>query len=201
MLNNDSAVKEYAEEFFQFDKSAWFMFSGSIVQTFIAGLTAFQLYRESHNAIWAERGSSRKATMKLWAEQGSSWNFKQKFLLMEAEEHYCNGDIEIARKFYTSAIEAAKLHKFINDEALACELAAKFYWQIGDVMSSMEHFRLAHQKYIHWGALAKAKRLFEHTKEKFDFLIGDHTARIPINSDILALENNDEIDQYKGRTE
>ncbi|KAL7485069.1 hypothetical protein ACHAW6_010670, partial [Cyclotella cf. meneghiniana] len=112
MLNNDSAVKEYAEEFFQFDKSAWFMISGSIVQTFIAGLTAFQLYRESHNAIWAERGSSRKATMKLWAEQGSSWNFKQKFLLMEAEEHYCNGDIEIARKFYTSAIEAAKLHKF-----------------------------------------------------------------------------------------
>ncbi|KAL3798700.1 hypothetical protein HJC23_004451 [Cyclotella cryptica] len=198
MLNNDSAIKEYAEEFFELDKSTWCLFSGSIVQTFIAGLAAFQLYRETQNSLWAERASNRKIEMKLWADQGSSWNFKQKLLLMDAEDHYCKGNYECAKKFYSDAIEYAQLHKFIIDEALACELAAKFYLHVGDLMASMEHFRLAHVKYINWGALAKAERLFAYTTEKFATLFDRHTS-LPIDSNTVDFQHIDETDPCKRR--
>lgn len=199
MLKNDCAVREYAEEFFELDKSTWCMFSGAIVQTLISGLAAFHLYRETHHSIWAERASNRKAEMKLWAEQGSSWNFKQKFLLMQAEEHYSNGNIDSARECYEHAIEYAKLHKFINDEALACELAANFYFETGDLIASMEHFKLAHEKYIHWGALAKAEKLFAYTKEKLAILGYTTTSLFSINADMPDFQSSDEMDPRKRR--
>lgn len=199
MLNDYCAVREYAEEFFELEKSSWCMFSGSIVQTLISGLAAFQLYRGTHNAVWAERASNRKAEMKLWAEQGSSWNFKQKLLLMQAEKHYSNGDLESAQGCYKQATEYAKAHKFINDEALACELAAKFYLETCNVMSSVEYFKLAHEKYIHWGALAKAERLIEYTKEKLAIFGDTTTPPFLINSDNSDSRTSDETDPRKRR--
>ncbi|KAL3805300.1 hypothetical protein HJC23_009007 [Cyclotella cryptica] len=198
MLHNDHAVRKHAEEFFELKKNTWCMFSGSIVQTLIAGLAAFQLYRETRYPVWIERASSCTSEMKIWAEQGSTWNFKQKFLMMEAEDHFCNGNIEGAKECYKHAIAYAKLHKFINDEALASELAAKFYLQTGDLSSSIEHFVLAHKKYICWGALEKADRLFSYINEKFGILLGGHTSQLPSNSrDVHGL---DEIDPRKRKT-
>ena len=199
MLNDDCAVREYAEEFFELEKSSWCMFSGSIVQTLISGLAAFQLYRATHNSIWAERASSRKAEMKLWAEQGSSWNVKQKLLLMQAEEHYSNGNLESAQESYKQAAEYAKAHKFINDEALACELAAKFYFETCNLKCSMEHFKLAHEKYINWGAFAKAARLFAYTKEKLAILGDTTTFPFLINAKYSYSQCFDETDSRKRR--
>lgn len=53
----------------------------------------------------------------------------------------------------------------------ACECAAKFYLEFGDRESSLNHFRLAHQKYTDWGAIAKAELLFAFANEQFDYFL------------------------------
>ena len=105
--------------------------------------------------------------MKLWNEQGSSWNFKQKLLLMEAEQQYSCGNLQLASVKYDDAIKFSRLHKFVNDEALACEIAARFYSEIGELTASMKYFRLARKKYTEWGALGKVHLLFDEMEEKF----------------------------------
>lgn len=105
--------------------------------------------------------------MKHWADEGAAWNFEHKLKLMEAEERFCIGDLETAKQSYKIAIELAKDRKFINDEALACELAAKFYFETENLSLSLEHYRFAHEKYCEWGAVGKANQLFGIINEKF----------------------------------
>jgi tetratricopeptide (TPR) repeat protein len=105
--------------------------------------------------------------MRLWDEQGSSWNFQHKLQLMQAEEYFSIGYFEQAKESYKNAIHAAGSHKFVNDEALACELAAGFYFETGDRASSLEHFHLAHKKYCDWGCVEKAERLLSSTMQTF----------------------------------
>ena len=102
-----------------------------------------------------------------WEEQGCEWNFQHKKLLLLAERHYSNGEINAARECYKGSIAAAEKHKFINDEALANEQYAKFLMETGDLHMSLEHFRLAHGIYGRWGAAGKATQLFGFINERF----------------------------------
>jgi tetratricopeptide (TPR) repeat protein len=79
---------------------------------------------------------------------------------MQAEEYFSTGEFQQARESYRNAIHAAGSHKFVNDEALSSELAARFYFETGDRASALEHFNLAHKRYIDWGCVAKANKLF-----------------------------------------
>ena len=117
--------------------------------------------------MWASRGKKCIDQLRLWNEQGSSWNFQHRLQLLEAEEHYSMSENDLAQVSYKNAIASARSSRFVNDEALACELAGRFYLEIGDMVSSLEHFRVAHSKYSEWGALGKASRLFEFTSETF----------------------------------
>jgi tetratricopeptide (TPR) repeat protein len=94
--------------------------------------------------------------MKALSEQGCKWNFEQKLLLLTAEESFCLGDLAAAKESYKNAIAAAKNHKFLNDECFALEITANFYFETGDLQSSLEHLRQAYDKYNEWGAHAKA---------------------------------------------
>ena len=48
----------------------------------------------------------------------------------------------------------------MHEEALACELAAYFYMEIGETEKAVQYFLLAHQKYHEWGAFGKCESLF-----------------------------------------
>lgn len=173
MLKSGSELKKHTETFLALEKGTWFLFSGYIPQAFYAGLSSYHIYRDTRDHAWLERARKRKEDIKLWAEQGSSHNFQQKLLLLEAEDHYCSSCFDAAREAYQHAIVSARTHAFINDEALACELAAKFFLDTNDLLNSLEHFRLAKEKYKTWGALAKAKLISTFTKEKFAIHSGD----------------------------
>ena len=47
-------------------------------------------------------------------------------MLLQAEESYCDGNVEDAKKLYDDARSSARRQKFINEEALAYELAEGF---------------------------------------------------------------------------
>ena len=60
---------------------------------------------------------------------------------------------------YDRAIALAKENEYINEEALAQELAAKFYLSWGKQAIAQTYMTNAYYAYSHWGAIAKVKDL------------------------------------------
>ncbi len=65
----------------------------------------------------------------------------------------------MAEKLYDDAIVSSRKHKFVNEEALANELAGHFYLDTGRKYKSLHYFCQAEEKYREWGAVAKANEL------------------------------------------
>lgn len=56
---------------------------------------------------------------------------------------------------------AFKILRFVNEEALACELAGYFFLELDDKDLAIQYFLQAHEAYHKWGAVAKSNLLFE----------------------------------------
>ena len=91
-----------------------------------------------------------------------------KVCLMEAEEAFSSNDTELAKSMYEKAVSTAKKHRFINDEALACELAGYFFLERQEKELSLQYFLQAHEKYHEWGAVAKSDALHTFIQSNFD---------------------------------
>lgn len=87
------------------------------------------------------------------------WNFENKLFLLKAESHYTKGEADEAAKYYVASISSAKEHKFIHEQAIACELAGYFFREQGDERKSCEMFKQARDAYFKWGATRKANLL------------------------------------------
>ncbi|KAL3787692.1 hypothetical protein HJC23_012118 [Cyclotella cryptica] len=151
ILDDYHTMKESAEEYFKSTGKSWLMMS----------LT-----------LWLEQGTKFKSQMQSWSEKGSSWNFESKYLLLQAEEHFCNDNIDDAKFIYDKAISSAKTHKWVHEEAIAYELAANFYFNLKDYSISLEYFTASHEKYQKWGAVYKVTRLYKCIQEKFATCLG-----------------------------
>jgi hypothetical protein len=60
---------------------------------------------------------------------------------------------------YDKAIIGAKENEYIQEEALACELAAKFYLENDKEFLACSYMTEARDRYFKWGAMAKVKHL------------------------------------------
>ena len=60
--------------------------------------------------------------------------------LLQAEEQFCSRNFEMAETLYDAAIASSKIHKFVNEEALANELAGHFYLETGRTNRSAHYF-------------------------------------------------------------
>jgi predicted ATPase/signal transduction histidine kinase len=96
--------------------------------------------------------------MKKWAEH-APMNHQHKYDLVEAEKARVLGQNERAMDYYDRAIAGAQKNKYIQEEALAYELAGEFYQTLGKEIVSQAYLTKAYYGYIHWGAIAKVKHL------------------------------------------
>ncbi|MBW4508915.1 MAG: AAA family ATPase [Scytonematopsis contorta HA4267-MV1] len=96
--------------------------------------------------------------LKQWAFHAPS-NFQHKYELVEAERYRLLGKKSEAIELYDSAIALAKQNQYIQEEALANELAAKFYLEWGKEKLAQSYMIEAYYCYSRWGALAKAEGL------------------------------------------
>jgi hypothetical protein len=105
-------TKENCEKYFTCIGNTWSnLLLLHALHTFYIGLISFWLARQSREAqLWHERGKKSKLSLKKWAET-SQWTFENKWYLLEAEESYCNNDINAAKKYYEKALSSAKNHK------------------------------------------------------------------------------------------
>lgn len=176
VLDDYSSMKDSANEFFKFSAKSWMLMPNHIFHALIGGLVSFHIYRETKVYLWLERGIKLKSQLQLWAEQGSSWTFENKCLLLEAEEHFCNSRLDAAQATYDKAIASAKAHKLVHEEAVAYELAAKFYFNLSDFSTSLEYYTVAHEKYCEWGAYAKANSIYACIQPKLMSCLGAPSA-------------------------
>ncbi|MEM7714070.1 MAG: AAA family ATPase, partial [Cyanobacteria bacterium P01_A01_bin.68] len=96
--------------------------------------------------------------LKKWADY-APMNYLHKWLLVEAERYRILDNQAKAIEFYNKAISQAKEEEYLNEVALANELAAKFYlnWNQEKVASS--YMQEAYYCYARWGAKAKTDDL------------------------------------------
>ncbi|MEH2181293.1 AAA family ATPase [Nostoc sp.] len=96
--------------------------------------------------------------MKQWAYH-APMNYLHKHHLIEAEKARVLGQLLEAEKFYEQAIQGARENEYIQEEALAYELAAKHYLARGLAKFAQLYMKEAHYCYERWGATAKVKDL------------------------------------------
>ncbi|MEM8640643.1 MAG: AAA family ATPase [Cyanobacteria bacterium P01_G01_bin.54] len=86
-------------------------------------------------------------------------NFQHKFDLIEAEVAQSNHDKLLALELYDRTIAGAKENGYIQDEALANELAAQFYLAWGKEKVAAIYLQDAYYCYAQWGAKHKIDAL------------------------------------------
>ncbi|MDD1729265.1 MAG: ATP-binding protein [Methanospirillum sp.] len=86
-------------------------------------------------------------------------NNLHKYDLVEAEIARVSGDYWKAARLYEAAIKGARVHEFVNEEAISHELAAKFYFAHGMDEIAGHHLKEAYAGYSRWEATAKVKQL------------------------------------------
>jgi len=102
--------------------------------------------------------AANQKKMKKWAHH-APMNHLHKFYLVEAEHARVLGKNEKAREYYDQAIALALENEYLNEEALAYELAGQFYFAKGHNRLANHYLREAHHAYSRWGAVAKVKDL------------------------------------------
>jgi PAS domain S-box-containing protein len=112
----------------------------------------------SQKVAWLNCVNINQEKMQKWAEH-APMNYLHKFHLVEAEKARVLGQFLEAEEFYERAIAGAAENEFIQEEALAYELAAKHYLARGREKIAQTYMKEAHYCYDRWGATAKVKDL------------------------------------------
>ncbi|MEG4487972.1 AAA family ATPase [Microcoleus sp. D2_18a_B4] len=117
-------------------------------------LAVFSTQPETEQAETLALVETHQTTLHQWA-QNAPMNHLHKWYLVEAERQRVLGYKADALSMYDRAIRLAQDHKFLNEEALANELAAKFYLEWGKEKVAQAYMIEAYYCYARWGAKAK----------------------------------------------
>ncbi|MCC3475930.1 MULTISPECIES: ATP-binding sensor histidine kinase [unclassified Microcoleus] len=102
--------------------------------------------------------AANQEQMQTWAHH-APMNYQHKYDLVEAEKARVFGKNWEAADYYDKAIQGAKEQGYIQEEALANELAAEFYFSRNKDKIAQVYLTESYYGYIHWGAIAKVKDL------------------------------------------
>ncbi|CAB3749088.1 trifunctional serine/threonine-protein kinase/ATP-binding protein/sensor histidine kinase [Paraburkholderia humisilvae] len=98
--------------------------------------------------------------LQVWADHCPE-NFANRAALVGAEVARVDGRERDAMNLYEQAIRTARDNGFIQNEAIANELAARFYAGMGFETISQTYLRNARYGYLRWGAEGKVRQLDE----------------------------------------
>jgi PAS domain S-box-containing protein len=125
-----------------------------------------------------------------WASYAPS-NHEHRWQLVAAEQYRVLNQKSEAIEYYDSAIASAKANGYIQDAALANELAAKFYLNWGKEKIAASYLQEAYYGYARWGAKAKVQDLERHYPDLLAPILQQprtslSTAETVFASDVLA---------------
>jgi predicted ATPase/signal transduction histidine kinase/tRNA A-37 threonylcarbamoyl transferase component Bud32 len=122
---------------------------------------------------YLKKVKTHQKKMKHWAKHCPE-NYLHKYELVEAEKARVLGENEKAALYYDRAIKGAKKNKYLQEEALANELAAEFYFSRGREKLARLYLTDAYYGYLRWGAKAKVEDLrTRYSQYFFDLRLDD----------------------------
>ncbi|MEH2125790.1 trifunctional serine/threonine-protein kinase/ATP-binding protein/sensor histidine kinase [Nostoc sp.] len=148
-IENADLVQNYLESLLGSIIFALFHFYDSLSQ-----LAVYYDASEDDRAFILKRVTANQEKMQNWAHH-APMNHLHKFHLVEAERYRILGEYIQAMEMYNRAIQGAKENEYIQEEALANELAAKFYLGWGKEQIAQTYLTNAYYCYVRWGAKAK----------------------------------------------
>jgi predicted ATPase/signal transduction histidine kinase len=125
------------------------------------GLTLAALFSAAEperQAEWARTLRDHQGVLRHLAELNPA-TFQHPHALLSAEIARIEGRTQEALRLYDESIASARDNGFINEEALAREVAARFYAGFGSREAAACYWREAHRLYRSWGANGKANQL------------------------------------------
>src|SRR5499427_5757374 len=126
--------------------------------------------------------------LEVWAEHCPE-NFENRAALVGAEIARIEGRVLDAMGLYEQAIGSARANGLIHNEALAYELAARFYTAHGFETSAHAYLCNARYGYLRWGADGKVRQLdtlYPHLRHDGPFPGPTSTIEAPVDSLDLA---------------
>jgi PAS domain S-box-containing protein len=99
--------------------------------------------------------------LEIWAENCPE-NFETRAALVNAEIARIDGRDVDAMHLYEQAVRSARANGFIHNEALANELASRFYAARGFEKIARVYLQDARYGYLRWGADGKVRQLEQH---------------------------------------
>jgi len=114
-------------------------------------------------------------------------NHLHKFYLVEAEQYRVLGRMYEAMDYYDRAIASAKENTYIQEEALANELAGKFYLNWGKEKLAQAYMQQAYYCYARWGAKAKVADLERRYRQLLAPILQQTHSPFSTNETIFSL--------------
>ncbi|MEG4031061.1 MULTISPECIES: PAS domain S-box protein [unclassified Microcoleus] len=139
----------------------------------------------SEKSAWLNSFNTNQEKMQKWASH-APMNYLHKFHLVEAEKARVLGQFFEAEEFYEQAIAGAAENEYIQEEALAYELAAKHYLARGREKIAQTYMKEAHYCYARWGAIAKVKDLETRYPQFFSQSSRAASTSIPITAETIS---------------
>ncbi|KYC36823.1 histidine kinase [Scytonema hofmannii PCC 7110] len=133
-----------------------------------------------------QRVAENQAKLQKWAHH-APMNHLHKWHLVEAEKHRVLGNKVEASDQYDRAISLAKEHGYLNEDALAKELAARFYLEWGKERIAQDYMIEAYYGYICWGAKAKVTDLETRYPQLLAPILGQTRSILSINETVFPL--------------
>ncbi|MEM1170308.1 MAG: AAA family ATPase [Cyanobacteria bacterium P01_H01_bin.35] len=124
----------------------------------LTALASLELSSEKIEAPIKQVEQNQTIMQQHWASH-APMNYQHKVDLVEAEKYRVLGKNYEAGDFYDRAITGAKENEYVQEEALANELAAKFYLNWGKEKIAAIYMQEAYYCYARWGAKAKTDDL------------------------------------------
>jgi len=122
--------------------------------------------------------------MQNWAHH-APMNFQHKYDLVEAEKHRILGKNWQAAELYDLTIKEAKENGYLNEEALANEIAAKFYLDWNKEKIAQVYMQEAYYSYARWGAKAKTDDLEKRYPQLLTAILQEKNYSFSINETYL----------------
>ena len=158
-MGDDKAVVQYADLAANYEDAApaTMLVSGYRFYDSLARLALYTEASTSERETILDKVTINSNKMREWADRAPT-NYQHKYDLVEAEKAgYLARNWE-ASELYDRAIAGAKANQYLQEEALANELAAKFYLNWGKEKIAQTYMVEAYYCYARWGAKAKTPK-------------------------------------------
>lgn len=137
-----------------------------------------------------DKVAANQEKLRQWAHH-APMNHQHKWYLVEAERARMVDNDRDARDYYDRAIDAAREQRFIQEEALACELAAEFYLHRRQPRIGLIYLQDASYAYQRWGAKSKVLELEQRFPEFLGVPDKEKEEQIRITSSVTRTEERE----------